>query len=58
MNKAKYKISRGLICKARIVLNAITLISLCYAFIYSYLVYCGEVWGWALSSYKDVLIKI
>jgi len=56
----KNKISRGLgiICKARKLLNITTLILLYYAFIYPYLRYCVEVWGGALSSYKDVLIKI
>ena len=39
-------------------LNITTLISLYYAFIYSYLMYGVEVWDGALSSYKDVLIKI
>ena len=39
-------------------LHITTLISLYYAFIYPYLMYCVDVWGEALSSYRDVLIKI
>ena len=60
INTVKNKTSRGLgvICKARKLLNVSTIVSLYYAFIYPYLMYCIEVWGGALSSYKDVLIKI
>ena len=60
INTVKNKTSRGLgvIYKARKLLNVSTLVSLYYAFIYPYLMYCIEVWGGALSSYKDVLIKI
>ena len=47
-----------MICNARTLLNVTTLVSLYYAFIYSYLIYCIEVWGGALSCYRDVLIKI
>jgi len=56
----KNKISRGLgiVSKAGNVFNIITLISLCYALIYPYLMYCVKVWGGVLSSYKDELIKI
>ena len=60
INNVKIKISRGLglICKARKLLNITTFISLYYAFIYPYLMYCVELWDGALSSYTNVLIKI
>ena len=40
------------------VLNCRTLVSVYYSFIFHYLLYCIEIWGGAVITYKDVLIKL
>ena len=39
-------------------LNCRTLVSLYYFFIYPYLMYCIEIWDGAVTTNKDVLIKL
>ena len=57
INTIRIKMSKGIgiICKARTVVNASTLVSLYYSFIYPYLSYCIDVWG---STYDYILHPI
>ena len=48
----------GIICRARKFLSKSVLINLYYAFIFPYLTYCVEVWGNALSTHTQPLIKL
>ena len=48
----------GIICRARKFFLKSALINLCYAFIFPYLIYCVEVWGKALSTHTQPLIKL
>ena len=47
----------GIICRARKLFSKSALINLYYAFIFPYLIYCVEVWGNALSTHTQPLIK-
>ena len=48
----------GIICRARKFFSKSALINLYYAFIFPYLIYCVEVWGNALSTHTQPLIKL
>ena len=48
----------GIICRARRFFSKSALINLYYAFIFPYLIYCVEVWGNALSTHTQPLIKL
>ena len=48
----------GIICRARKFFSKSTLINPYYAFIFPYLIYCVEVWGNALSTDTQPLIKL
>ena len=48
----------GIICRARKFFSKSALINLYYAFIFLYLIYCVEVWGNALSTHTQPLIKL
>ena len=48
----------GIICRARKFFSKSALINLYYAFIFVYLIYCVEVWGNALSTHTQPLIKL
>ena len=48
----------GIICRARKFYSKSALINLYYAFILPYLIYCVEVWGNALSTHTQPLIKL
>ena len=48
----------GIICKARKFFSKLVLINPYYAFIFPYLIYCVEVWGNALSTHSQPLIKL
>ena len=56
----KGKIAKGLgiICKARKLLNAQTLRTLYYCFVYPYMNYCIDVWGDTCKSYLEPLVKL
>ena len=56
----KGKIAKGLgiICKARKLLNAQTLRTLYYCFVYPYMNYCIDVWGDMCKSYLEPLVKL
>ena len=45
-------------CRARKLLSKSALINLYYAFIFPYLINCVEVWGNALSTHTQPLIKL
>ena len=47
----------GIICRARKFFSKSALINLYYTFIFPYLIYCVEVWGNALSTHTQPLIK-
>ena len=53
INNVKNKISKsiGVIAKARKYLNACTLLTLYYSFVYPHLLYCVETWGRACETY-------
>ena len=48
----------GIIYKARKYINKPNLINIYYCFIFSYLIYCNEIWGNACQTYLDPLIKL
>ena len=48
----------GIICRARKLFSKSAVINLYYAFIFSYLIYCAEVWGNALSTHTQPLIQL
>ena len=48
----------GIICRARKFLSKSALIHLYYVFIFPYLIFCVEVWGNALSTHIQPLIKL
>ena len=50
--------SIGIIYKARKYINKQNLINLYYSLIFSYLIYCNEIWGKACQTYLDPLIKL
>ena len=54
------KIAKGIdiICRAIKFFSKSALITLYYAFIFPYLIYCVEVWGNALSTHTQPLIKL
>ena len=54
------KVSRGIaiLCKARRLLKASTLITLYYIFIYTYFTYCIEVCGHTCDKYMSSLFKV
>ena len=56
----KNKIAKGfgIILRARKFFNKKTLLNLYHAFIFSYLIYCVEIWGNAANKYLDPLIKL
>jgi len=56
----KNKVSKGLgiIYKAKKLLKWETLITLYYSFIYPYLIYCIENWGYAAKIHMDSLVKV
>ena len=60
VNHIKGKIAKGIgiISKARKYVNAKTLLSLYYSFIYPYLIYCVEVWGCTCKTHLTPLIKL
>ena len=47
-----------IICRARKLFSKSALINLYYVFIFLYLIYCVEVWGNALSTHTQPLIKL
>ena len=57
-NNSKIAKGIGIIYRARKFFSKLTLINLYYAFISMYLIYCVEVWGNALSTYTQPLIKL
>ena len=48
----------GIICRAKKHFNTSALINLYNAFVFPYLIYCVEVWGNALSTHKQPLVKL
>ena len=48
----------GIICRARKFFSKSALINVDYAFIFLYLIYCVDVWGNALSTHTQPLIKL
>ena len=56
----KRKVSRGIaiLCKARRLLKASTLIPLYYSFIYPYFIYCIAVWGHTCDKFMSSLFKV
>ena len=48
----------GIICRARKFFSKSALINLYYVFVFPYLIYCVEVWGNALSTHTQPLIKL
>ena len=54
------KIAKGIaiICRARQFSSKSALINLYYAFIFPYLIYCVGIWGNALSTHTQPLIKL
>ena len=48
----------GIICRARKFFSKSALVNLYSAFIFLYLIYCVEVWGNALSTHTQPLIKL
>ena len=56
--KSKIAKGIGIICRGRKFLSKSALINLYYAFIFPYLIYSVEVWGNALSTHTQPLIKL
>ena len=56
----KSKISKciGILCRAKKLFKATTLVTLYYSFIYPYLSYCIDVWGTAPKKYTDSILKL
>ena len=48
----------GIICRAKKYFNTSALINLYNEFVFPYLIYCVEVWGNALSTHIQPLIKL
>ena len=48
----------GIICRAKKYFNTSALINLYNAFVFPYLIYCVEVWGNALSTHIQPLVKL
>ena len=58
LHQLKITKGRGIICRARKFFSKSALINLYYAFRCLYLIYCVEVWGNALSTHTQPLIKL
>ena len=56
----KNKISKGLgiLINTRKYLNRRMLVNLYYTFVYPYLIYCVEIWGYACNIYLDPLVNL
>ena len=54
------KVAKGIaiISKVRKYLDRITLLNLYSSFIYPYLTYCNQVWGFSCQSYMSSLVKL
>ena len=48
----------GIICRAKKYFNTLALINLYNAFVFPYLIYCVEVWGNALNTHIQPLVKL
>ena len=48
----------GILCSAKKILQLSTMITLYYSFIYPYLAYCNELWGYCSKKYLDSTLKI
>ena len=60
INYIKSKISKGLgiLCRARKFLNLQSLKTLYYSFVYPYLCYCVELWGFTYKTYLESLFLV
>ena len=56
--KSKIAKNVGIISRARILLNRSCLKTLYYSFIYPYLTYCIEIWGFTCKTYLEPLIVL
>ena len=55
-NNSKIAKGIGIICRANKFVSKSALVNLYYAFIFPYLIYCVEVWGYALTTHTQPLI--